>query len=99
MSSSSTVSGCNKLFLRRLDLSHAPWHEATDPYIWIAIFVWIAFDPLIDRPDHRPPNLVRLCNNRIVWHIDPGQVFGIGCFRNADTVMAVFDFPIRVLDN
>ena len=65
--------GCNKLFLRRLDLSHAPWHKATDPYVWIAIFVWIAFDPLIDRPDHGPPNLVRFGNDGIVWHIDPDR--------------------------
>src|SRR6516164_3017262 len=83
----------------RLDLSHAPWHKATDPYVWIAIFVWIAFNPLIDRPDHRPPSLVRLGNDGIVWHIDPDHVFGIGRFRNADAVMAVLGFPIRVLDN
>ena len=76
---------------RAVDLGHAPWHKAADPYVRIALVIY--------RPDHGPLGLVRLGDDGIVWHIDPHHDFGVGLLRHSHAIVTIFRFPVGVFDD
>ena len=83
------------LGVKAADLSHAPWHKAANPYV-IAVVICIA---KIYWPDHGPPDLVRLGDDGIVWHIDPHHDFGVGALRHSHAIVTVLGFPVGVFDD
>jgi len=69
----------------RLRLSgHGARHEASNIYAIERIAV-----PVINRPNHRPPNLVRLGYHCLSRYIPP-------FILDANAIVAIFGFPIRV---
>ena len=65
--------------------------------MWMALVAHNALE--IYRPDHGPPNLVRLGDDGIVWHIDPHHPFGVGAFGHSHAIVTVLGFPVGVLDD
>ena len=70
------------------DLSHAPWHKAADPNV-IGLVVLLRRRAKICRPDHRPPGLVMLVDDGIVWHIDPHHDFGVGVLWHSHAIVTI----------